>query len=145
MKRKLFVMGIALSCVVTVFLGIVAFYAVPYVKADNLITHVNRNGIENCGEADWISRQDVAALQIVPSAVLQEDVYVSFDSDLKIQLPAWGSIVLTYDLNANVQDWETWDVTDCYHQKKEITFVFSQGKWRVTAVTRVEDEGGHHA
>lgn len=136
MNKKIF---LTVLIVLTVsVLSLIAFYAVSFEKTYTAIAYINKNGSTNSDESDWISESDFEKLQIVDEHFITEDNYIKIKTKNKIKLKSLNNIVYVVDVKAFVQDWETGSkIAEC-SGKLEINFRFSDMKWRVKEVEKLE-------
>ncbi|MBQ7035282.1 MAG: hypothetical protein IJN34_06055 [Clostridia bacterium] len=134
MNKKCVFILLAIGAVVLCLLAFVAFYAVPFVRGNNIIVHVNQNGINAEVESDWITNEDLKLMQIVDNDLIREDTYTSIKTKTNMSWISWNKISIIYDITANVKNWDdNAKIVQC-DGKREMIFVFSDFKWIVEKV-----------
>ncbi|MBO5321263.1 MAG: hypothetical protein J6B22_01485 [Clostridia bacterium] len=136
--RKKIILFTILAVILISFLSLIVFYAVSFEKFNTAIAYINKNGSSNSEETDWISISDLKKLQIVDDIFITEDNYIIVKTKNNVKFKSLGNVVYTVDVKAVVNDWETGsNVAEC-SGKLQIDFKFSDMKWRVVKVERVE-------
>lgn len=128
---------VAISCIAVIVLSalaVLALYSVPFVRANECIVFVNKNGTENSEDSDWLSVSDLKSLQIVDDDVLGENTYIEISTKKRISSVSWGKISLSYDISAIARDWDTFEEIEMYQGKRTIHFTLSGTKWIVEGV-----------
>ncbi len=125
---------IAAAGVIFVLLGGIAFYAIPYVKANQSIVYVNRNGTGASEESDWLSVSDLQLLQIVEEDMIREEIGIELNTKTKLSWQSWNRISVICDITAAAEYTDSGEELARYRQKREIVFHFSHLKWKVVQV-----------
>lgn len=135
MKKKGIAIVAALSSMVLLTIILLSFYAVPYIKGNHCITYVNKNSFtDEYPEENWIAYSDFASLRIVDEQFINDNTYVSIHTKPQFSFISWNKLCITYDIVAEINDWETWECVEKCQQQRKIFFTFSDCKWIVDKV-----------
>jgi hypothetical protein len=135
MKKGFIVLTIVLSVMV---LSLVAFYSVPFIKSDNLISSANRQTLSEIEEIfnpenkeSFISKENYLKLKITDD--LKEDEYIDFKIKQKVKFENLTSLKITCQTKATVYncDYVAQSTSGATHV---LTFSFKSGKWQVINV-----------
>ncbi len=135
MNKKILLIIMAVLLLAVFFGGTVFFYSTPYFKGKNCIAYLNKNGIDNCGESEWISMSDLELMQIVENDIfLQDNRYVVTKIRGKTEWNTLTKICVSYDVTAKVMEWDSYTEIKEYQGQIVVDFVFSNFEWRVESV-----------
>lgn len=133
--KKLALVVVCVFCVSLVL--IVAYFSVAFIKLNDCIVYVNKNGVQESEESDWISNSQIKQFQIVEDEFIGENFYIQIKTRKKISHLSINKITFRCDVKATVKDWESFDEVKVYNQKQEANFYFEDFKWKVESVTVV--------
>lgn len=142
MKNKKIIAGIIAAAVVcvgifAVVMTTVTFYSTSYVHLNDLNKIANtRNVDEFSGDADARFPKDVLLKLKITTDNISENEYVQFKTKHSLPKVSFGKIEYSYDITAQVLDWDSWQVLREYSGHKTVAFAFDFGafRWRVESV-----------
>lgn len=135
MKKGIKVLIAVLIALFVIFMGFMSYFAMPYVKSNEMIVFANKNKIESFEEDAFVSFEDLKSLQIVDIELMEsiKDSYVQLKTKKKLKVLSFNKVSISCDINA-----ELYTITDNiigqYKGEKEILFEFSNFKWNVIEV-----------
>ncbi len=135
MKRGMKILIAVLIAIFVIFMGFASYFAMPYVKSNELIVFANKNKIESFEEDAFVSFEDLKSLQIV-DIKLMEDMkgsYVELKTKKKLKFLSFDKVSISCDIKAELYTF-TGNIIGQYKGEKEILFEFSNFKWNVIEV-----------
>lgn len=149
MKNKKIIAGIIAAAVVcvgifAVVMTTLAFYSTSYVHLNSLNKVANTRNVDEIVSANDRFSKD-ALLKISKDALLKlkittdniaENEYVQFKTKHRLPKVSFGKIEYSYDITAQVLDWDSWQVLREYSGHKTVAFAFDFGafRWNVESV-----------
>ena len=126
MKKPVIITIIITAVVMTLLIGsIMAFYAIPFVDANNWLISLNKNPSTS-------TKQPQELLKIVEDEFLTENYQSNIRSKKNITIEAWDKISIHYSIHIKIRDAETWEIVKEYDKKVTVTYVFYNGSWLCT-------------
>ena len=138
MRSKKWIIPIVVL-IVTVQL-VVAFYAIPFIKLNNLLKSANNTTLSEIeaiySDKDYrtfISQSDYMKMHIVEDELNVEE-YAKVTSKKKVNLLSISSLRITCDTEIAVYTTESMSPIKKYTGNLTVNFVFKNGCWTVTGV-----------
>ena len=137
--KKIIAILIPAAIILYVILCVVAFYSIPFSKANALLISANKSDISYKIEDEaYISEQNYRKLRIVDKA-LDENEYVQLKTEKKYHFVDFKNIELICSVKATIDSFDEMGLTDSFVKKIIISFSFIDYKWIVTDVSIVGD------
>lgn len=137
-KRKIWIIA-AIFLIVIVQL-VVVFYAIPFVKVNNLLKTANNRTLSEIEEVfndetyhTFISQSDYIKMHIVEDELNAEE-YVKATAKKKLKLLNISSLKITCDTKAAVYTTDSMTPIREYTHNLTITLAFKNGRWMITSV-----------
>ncbi len=139
MRKKIIIILIPLIILGLLILSIVAFYSVPFVKANSLLVSANKSETINVFDDDdsFISQDNYNKLRIIGREIY-EDEYVRLKTSKKYDFINWKNVDLICSVNTTVVSFDKNVVSDSYTKELIISFSFIKGKWIVSNVDIID-------
>ena len=133
-KMKKWILVVAAGVILLSSLLAVVYYSFAFVKLNDCIVFVNKNGVQESEESDGISNSQIKQFQIVEDEFIEENFYIQIKTRKKITNLSVSKISFLCDITVTVKDWESFDEVKVYNQKQETNFYFEDFKWKVDSV-----------
>ena len=122
MNLNKFNLLISLGLLLATILCVIAFYSLPYIKANSLIVYVNKNAINEVQKDSWVSEEEMKLLQIIDESALSDDLNISVKTSTSVTNVSWSKISFLYNINVVIKDGETQEEIDRYQGKRTVDF-----------------------
>lgn len=140
MRKSKFIILIPIILILLAFLSIVAFYSIPFVKANNLLKTANNRTLAEIAdvfkedvEKTYISKEHYEKMRVVKGD-LADNEYVELKLKSKINFSNLTTINMTCNVRAIVYLFDEFKFLREYNDVLTVTFTFQGGQWKVTNV-----------
>lgn len=134
MTKKAIILSVTITIILSV-LCVIAFYAIPFVKANSLLISANKAEISNeFDDETYISAKNYEKLRIIDRA-LNEDEYVQLKTGKKYRFMNLKNVNLICSVKATVNLFDEAKPTYSFEKNIIISFSYTNHKWIVTNVT----------
>ena len=123
---------------------VVVFYAIPFVKVNNLLKTANNRTLSEIEEVfndrtyrTFISQSDYVKMHIVEDELNAEE-YVKVTAKKKVKLLNIYSLKITCDTKIAVYNTESMTPIKKYTRNLTVNYFFKNGRWTVTSVSNTK-------
>jgi hypothetical protein len=136
--KKKVLLFVLIGLIGTGLLATVCFYSLAFNQLNNLIIHVNSNDESAYGDTDWVSGENLRALDVTDGSADKETHYMDIQTKKSIESISLNQIVFLCDVHVSAKDEDTWETVKEFSGKRKVTFVFTDFVWVVEDVQAVE-------
>lgn len=139
MRKKTIAIVIPAAIILLVILCVIAFYSIPFSRANALFISANKSDSPyKLEDETYISEQNYRKLRVVDKT-LDENEYVQLKTEKKYHFVNLKNLDLICSVKATVDSFDEMGQTDSFVKKIKISFSFIDYKWIVTDVNIVGD------
>ena len=139
MRRKTILILITVAIILLSIFCAVAFYSIPFSKANTLLIAANKSEIPNKFDDEaYISEENYKKLCVI-DRTLDENEYVQLKTDKQYRFVNLKNVNLIYSVKATIDSFDEIKTTDSFEKRMIISFSYINHKWFVTNVNIVND------